>query len=86
MSKSININIPEFGKDQSGLSCNLDAKITEYESDWYIEELYLGEIDILPIVSEDWLDNLLPKLIKKNKENIQQELAERKEDDKYFRS
>jgi len=84
MSKSLLVKIPKFSKDTTGLNCELEAKITSHEGFWYIEELFLGEVDISQIVSEEWLDNLLPRLIKKATNEIKQEIAERNDDDEYF--
>ncbi len=84
MSKSMLVIIPEFGKDKAGNICELEAKITSHEGFWYLEEIFLGEVDISQIVSEEWIDNLLPRLIKKATKEIKQELAERQGDGKYF--
>jgi len=84
MSKSLLVVIPKFGKDKAGLICELEAKITSHEGFWYVEELFLGEVDISQIVSEEGLNNLLPRLIKKATNEIKQEIAERNDEDEYF--
>jgi len=84
MSKSLLVVIPKFGKDKAGNTCELEAKITSYDGFWYLEEIFLGEVDISQIVSEEWLNNLLPRLVKKATKEIKQEIAERNDDDEYF--
>jgi len=84
MSKSLLVVIPKFGKDKAGLVCELEAKITSYDGFWYLEEVFLGEVDISQIVSEEWINNLLPRLVKKATNEIKQAIAERNDDDEYF--
>jgi len=78
------VTIPKYGLDKAGNTCDLEAKITNHEGLWFVEELFLGEVDISQIVSEEWLKAILLKLIKQANNTTKQEIAERNDDDEYF--